>query len=88
MATNGANTRLQAQSSDKANRIVTWKDQLGEEKTKSKNLAEEDQELRTGATQRTKTTEAEFQKNASKNIGKEAPAEMGAESEDFNAAHS
>jgi len=88
LATNGANTRIQAQFSDKAYRIVTSKDQLGEEKTKSKNLAEEDQDLRTGATQRTKKTEAGFQNNASKNIGKKALAERGAESEDINAAHS
>lgn len=89
-ATNGVDTRLQAKVSSTGNRIVTLKDQLGEEQTKSENLAGENQDLRIEATQRTRKTEAEFQKKAIRNIVNRAAralAEKNTESEDINVAH-
>jgi len=48
-ATNGVNTRLQTDVSNKAERIVTLRGQLGEEQTKNENLAEANQDLRSEA---------------------------------------
>jgi len=88
-ATNGVNTRLQAKISSKEDRIVTLNDHLGEEKIKSKNLAEENQNLRIEANKRTTSEKAEFCKKAIRDNGNRAArglAEKDAETEDIRKA--
>jgi len=61
-ATNGVNTRLQTEVTKKAERIVTLKDELGEEKTKCEDLEEVTADLRAEASKRVTKNNAELQK--------------------------